>query len=88
MSHRPAAKSPLASPTYFEMSARTSLETRVGSDWYSAWIRSGALPAFFAVITLVRISAPLPCFDTVTVMSGFFLFQIAATFSMFGAHDQ
>lgn len=78
----------MASPTYFEMSASTSLETRVGSDWYSTWIRSGALPAFFAVISLETISPPLACLDTVTVMSGFFLFQIAATFSMLGAHDQ
>src|SRR6185437_11037598 len=63
-------------------SAVTPLVMRTGSAWYSAWIRSGALPARCAVTTLVTSSSPWAWRLTVTFWVGFFWFQMSTTFSM------
>ena len=70
------------------MSASTSLLTRVGSAWYSAWARSGGLPAFAAVSSLVTSSSPWAWLLASTWMLGLAAFQFATTLSMFGTQDQ
>jgi hypothetical protein len=64
------------------------LLTRVGSDWYSTWARSGGLPAFAAVSSLVTMSPPPACLLSVTWMSGLAAFQASTVFSTFGAQAQ
>src|SRR5258705_13316621 len=84
----PAANWPLASPAADVMSASTSLLTRVGSAWYSAWARSGGLPAFAAVSSLVTSSSPWAWLLASTWMLELAAFQSATTLSMFGTQDQ
>src|ERR1700761_9224050 len=70
------------------MSARELLETSVGSTWYSTCPRSGGLPAFAAVSSLVSSGSPPAWVCTCTWMSGWALFQIATTLSMLGTQVQ
>src|SRR5256885_16288284 len=84
----PSEKSFLAAPTLSLMSASTSLLTRVGSAWYSTWARSGGLPAFDAVSSLVTRSSPWAWLLAVTWMSGCALFHSATTLSMLGTQVQ
>src|SRR5882724_10063175 len=70
------------------MSAATPEVTRVGSAWYSAWARSGGLPALSAVSSLVTSVSPCDWVLSATWISGCCLFQIATTLSMFGAQAQ
>ena len=57
------------------MSASASLLTRVGSAWYSAWARSGGLPALAAVSSLVTSSSPCAWLLAVTWMLGWAAFH-------------
>src|SRR5690349_9200276 len=84
----PSANLSLTGAASFAMSASTSLLTRVGSAWYSTWARSGGLPAFEAVSSLVTMSPPPACLLSVTWMSGFAAFQASTVLSMFGAQAQ
>lgn len=65
--------------------------TSVGSAWYSACTRSGALPALCAVRILVTKVSPDACFFTVTVIWSFLpwpLFHRSTTLSMPGVQVQ
>lgn len=87
----PSANLLLASPTSFEMSASASLLTSVGSAWYSACTKSGALPALCAVRILVTSVSPDACFFTVTLICSFLpgpSFHRSTTLSMPGAQVQ
>ena len=64
------------------MSAATFAETRVGMLWYSAWNRSGGLPALSAVSSLVTSGVARAALLTVTWMSGCAAFQTATILSM------
>src|SRR5690242_4911939 len=86
--HTPGANCDCAAVAYFLMSAAAPLLTRVGSAWYSAWNRSGGLPALSAVRTLVTSSSPCACLLTVTWMSGWAVFQLSTTLSIPGTQDQ
>src|SRR4051794_35393408 len=86
--HTPGANFDCAGPAYFLMSAAAPLLTRVGSAWYSAWNRSGGVPALSAVRTLVTSSSPWACLLTVTWMSGCAVFQVSTTLSIPGTQDQ
>src|SRR5258708_21388527 len=70
------------------MSARTPLLTSVGSAWYSTWARSGGLPAFAEVSSLVTSASPCAGWLAVTWMFGWVLFQVATICWMLGTHVQ
>src|SRR4051812_16631654 len=63
------------------MSAATPADTNAGSAWYSAWNRSGGLPALSAVSSLVTRASPCEALLTVTWMSGCEAFQTATILS-------
>src|SRR3954452_16194211 len=84
----PSANASFALPVYSARSAVTSLLTNVGSAWYSAWNRSGALPVLAAVRTLVTSSSPCDCLLTVTRTSGWLAFHLSTTFSTLVAQVQ
>src|SRR3954468_11290527 len=74
--------------TCFVMSATAPPTTSDGRAWYSAWARSGGLPALSAAISFVTSASPCAGRLTLTRISGCSAFQIFTTRLMFGAHDQ